>query len=115
MKVPKVRVLNEWCEIDGYLHVDFMLDIDYHNERYTEDSGRMFNIPLDEVEEFVRETGLLEKFEDQWDYASESHTTIDFEIDFDRWMDDYLDDVFVREYIEHYITYNDIPDIFVLD
>ena len=36
MKVPKIRLINEWYEVDEVLHVDFMLDVDYHNDEFTE-------------------------------------------------------------------------------
>lgn len=114
MKVPKIRLINEWYEIDDYLHVDFMLDVDYHNEWFTERHTRWVDIPMTDIESYVEGMELLTTYTDCWDYGSESvyqeYTTISF----DRWLDDYLDDAFIKQYLEHEIKNGNQPDITIL-
>ena len=50
MKVPKIRLINDWFEHNDEIHVDFMLDIDYHDINFSKSHARYYNIPLDEIE-----------------------------------------------------------------
>ena len=114
MKVPKIRLINEWYEVDDYLHTDFMLDVDYHNEGFTDSHARWLDIPMDELEEYVIDSGLNVTYSDVWDYSSESVYQEYSEMSFDEWLDNYLDDAFVKEYIEYYIKQKGTPDITIL-
>lgn len=115
MKLTKVRVINEWYEIDGFIHIDFMMDKDYHNLDYTDSHGRILNVDIDEFRQYIDGMGLLETTQDRWDYGSESHYTIDSVMDFDEWMDNYMDDQIVRQYVLDYMKEGNTPDLMVLD
>jgi len=115
MKVPKIRQINDWFEIDEVLHIDFLMDVDHHNPHLTEDHARILNIEMTEVEQYVIDSDLLISYTDYWDYSSESVYQEYSEISFDEWCDSYLDDSFIREYIEYYIKYNGIPDLYLVE
>jgi len=115
MKVPKIRLINEWYEVDEVLHVDFMLDVDYHNDEFTELHARWLDIPMSDVEEYVVDSELNVSFTDHWDYSSESVYQEYSVMSFDEWLDNYLDDAFVRDYVEGYIKKNGSPDIIILE
>jgi|SaaInl5LU_22_DNA_1037371.scaffolds.fasta_scaffold00810_16 hypothetical protein len=115
MKLTKVRVINEWYEIDGFIHIDFMMDKDYHNLDYTDSHARILNVDIDEFRQYIDGMGLLETTQDRWDYGSESHYTIDSVMDFDEWMDNYMDDQIVRQYVLDYMKEGNTPDLMVLD
>ena len=115
MKVPKVRHINEWYEVDEYLHTDFMLDIDYHIKSFGELSCRWLDIPLDEIETYVVDNELHITSTDCWDYGSESVYQEYSVMSFEEWLDNYLDDVFVRDYIEYHMKNNGVPTVTVLE
>lgn len=114
MKVPKIRTINEWYEVDDYLHVDFMLDVDYHNEQFTQECARWLDIPMDDIIDYVDSHDYLIEFTDRWDYASESTYQEYYRLDIDDWLNDRLDDKFIVEYLEHVIHLNGVPDITIL-
>ena len=115
MKVPKIRVINDWFEIDEELHVDFILDIDYHNPSITENISRILQIPIYVVCDYVTDAGLLETYEDHWDYSSENVYQTYSTMSFDNWADDYMDDEFIRDFLTDYIKHNEIPNLYDID
>ena len=114
MNVPKIRVINDWYENEDYLHTDFMLDVDYHNEDFGEEHARWLDIPMDEIIDYVESNDYLVTFEDRWDYSSETTYQEYSYIDINDWLDNRMDDVFVREYLERHISKYGIPDITIL-
>ena len=113
MKVPKIRIINDWFEHEDDIHVDFMLDIDYHDIKFTEEHSRYYTIPLDEIESYCIDTDLLIDFTDEWDYSSETVRQRYVMIPFGNWMDDYFDDDFLRDYLVHRMTEVGLPDVVI--
>tara|TARA_R110000803_G_scaffold129867_10_gene197207 strand:- start:4381 stop:4728 length:348 start_codon:yes stop_codon:yes gene_type:complete len=115
MKVPKIRLINDWFEHNDEIHVDFMLDIDYHDINFSKSHARYYNIPLDEIESYCMDSDLLITFTDEWDYATETVNQTYNLMSFDNWMDDYFDDEFLYTFLLDRLKEFGTPDLAIIE
>lgn len=86
---------------DGDLVIDFTIN--------NEEGYRILSVSEDDFVEYIENSGELEMFSDEWDYATESHYTKDWVISYDEYVSEYLNNDILVEYMIYYFKNKDYP------
>jgi hypothetical protein len=102
MTKDKIEILDYFFD-DGYLIIDFSLN--------NEEGYRNLSISEDDFIDYIEDSGELEMFSDEWDYATESHYTRHWNISYDEYVSEYLDSDIINEFMIYYFRNNDYPEL----
>lgn len=102
MTKDKIEILDYFFD-DGNLIIDFSLN--------NEEGYRNLSISEDDFIDYIEDSGELEMFSDEWDYATESHYTRHWNISYDEYVSEYLDSNIMNEFMIYYFRNNDYPEL----
>lgn len=97
----------EQIEILDYIIYDDKLEVEFTINN--EEGYRLLSISEDVLIEYIENSGDLEMFSDEWDYATESHYTRDWVISYDEYMSDYFGSDDLLDFMIYYFKHNDYP------
>jgi hypothetical protein len=95
--------LLEYTFTDGYLILEFTIN--------DEEGYRILEVCEDTFSVFLENKGSLEMSSDEWDYASESHYTKDWDISVDEYMTEHLETSDLEEFVLDYFSDKDYPEL----
>lgn len=84
----------------------------YPQDEFTQDDYyRSDTIDLAEIEAWAKDNEHLTRFQDAWDYSSESHYTTQYEIPFSHYLDDGFGENAIVEFLEDYYKTEEFPPL----
>lgn len=94
-------LLDEYSFINGQINISLTIDNNFYSEDFIDE---------DLFEDYIKESGKLEYFEDCWDSHKESHYTKHYIMGYERWKDEFCEKDDILEFLYYHYSNHNLPE-----